>query len=239
MVTFPLKISTLSTKFRAKIFILFEFTIAAMISSYPFFSIGLKDWNGTIYCLITNSQMYDIFSWVVLQGGNLLVSGLIVAIFTTLILIGTYKANKKHHQMTGHNSTSSSQNRKREAQLTHTLVVVAILFLVLRLPFVITYYVSEFRSDLFKQLGLWAQFVVYAINAVANVLAVLNYSINFFLYCLCGSAFRQELMQMCGYHTRCHHVAGIKKTNAISRSTHSIYTTQTGISSKESGLTQE
>lgn len=39
--------------------------------------------------------------------------------------------------------------------------------------------------------------MLYIANKAADCLAILNYDVNFFLYCLCGSVFRRQLMTQC------------------------------------------
>ena len=74
--------------------------------------------------------------------------------------------------------------RDVEQQLTVMLVAVATTFIVLRLPYTVSYYVDQ-ESD---AIG------VYVAKKVFEIFFVTNYAINFFLYCLSGSAFRNQLI---------------------------------------------
>ena len=93
---------------------------------------------------------------------------------------------------------SSSSNM--ELQLTIMLISVAIAFLVLRLPYTVTYYLNAYKREIWVPLDIWFSYRIYVINKICDMIAVCNYGVNFFLYCLCGSSFRRRLwfMLKCG-----------------------------------------
>lgn len=193
IVRFPLHVTTVLTTKRAKLVCLLEVAMALMLSSYPLYTVGLRQWDTYILCLVTDNRVYNIMSWIVLRAGNLLVAGTIVTTFTVLIIYHMMVASRDRYRMV----SNQNSNQSREAQMTRTLIAVAILFVVLRLPFVISYYIELHYSSHRIKLDPWHDFALFAVNQVANVLAVTNYAINFFLYCLCGSAFRRELRKAC------------------------------------------
>ena len=119
--------------------------------------------------------------------GELVIPSVVVCIFTALIIRKLSEASK-HRKRVLRMSSSVSQER----QVTYILLAVAITFVVIRLPYVVTFYVNEYKEELWPHLSDWEKFYIYAANRIAYVLSVVNYCINFFLYCLCGSTFQVQ-----------------------------------------------
>ena len=92
---------------------------------------------------------------------------------------------------------SSAWNRDtREKQLTAMLLAVASTFIIIRLPYIVCYYIDLEKKRLFKDLDGWKSFTIYTLKTVTYVIAVINYAINFFLYCLSGSLFRKQFRSL-------------------------------------------
>lgn len=58
--------------------------------------------------------------------------------------------------------------------------------------------------------------MLYILNKAADCLAILNYDVNFFLYCLCGSVFRRQLIAQCAGCWG--HIKGVVTSNSSSSS---------------------
>jgi len=80
-----------------------------------------------------------------------------------------------------------------ERQLTAMLVAVCIAFVFLRLPYTISYYIYTYRKKLWTSASPELEFQLFAAMRLTDVIATLNYVVNFFLYGLCGSYFRQQV----------------------------------------------
>ena len=213
IVAFPLKVFRISTATKAKIVIVIELIIAFSITSFPLFTLGIIPHKGRETCqIIPPNTTYEQWMWVVIRGGELVCPSLIVCVFTSLIIFKLAKASKnRHKQLEGQVNKGKSRGSSHERQLTIILVAVAITFVVIRLPYTITFYVNEYKEEVWVPLDKWFSFKIYVINSIAQVLAVVNYAINFFLYCMCGSTFRRELWKAFG----CSHKNGQRNHTSI------------------------
>ena len=76
-------------------------------------------------------------------------------------------------------------------QVTIMLLMVAVTFILLKVPYTVSwywrYYIRSTRAN-----GLTPYSLDVATN-LTNILSVMTYSINFFLYSVCGSSFREAL----------------------------------------------
>jgi hypothetical protein len=81
-----------------------------------------------------------------------------------------------------------------EHQLSAMLVGVCVAFVCLRLPYTIAYYIHEYRKELWgSSLDNATETRLHAAKQITDVIATSNYVVNFFLYSLCGSYFRQQI----------------------------------------------
>ena len=184
----PLRVGRISTPCKAKIVIVVEFLLSLALSSFVWFTLGSGTHNNIPRCLIVRKHEYKVLSVVIMGFGELVIPSVVVCIFTALIIRKLSDASK-HRKRVLRMSSSVSQER----QVTYILLAVAITFVVIRLPYVVTFYVNEYKEELWPHLSDWEKFYIYAANRIAYVLSVVNYCINFFLYCLCGSTFRYKI----------------------------------------------
>jgi hypothetical protein len=91
--------------------------------------------------------------------------------------------------------TSTGSSVPPERQLTAMLVAVCVAFVCLRLPYTIAYYIYTYRAQLWTthQLTPDFDFQTFVAWRFTDVIATSNYVVNFFLYSLCGSYFRQQV----------------------------------------------
>ena len=85
------------------------------------------------------------------------------------------------------------KERRSEKQTNMTLIAVALSFLLLRPPYIISYCIY-FRGVLWKNgpCDPLFDFRSFAASGITYIFAVLNYSLNFVLYFVSGSSFRKE-----------------------------------------------
>jgi len=73
------------------------------------------------------------------------------------------------------------------------LVCVSVAFVCLRLPYSISYALYEYGKDIYPNRTPAAALRYMLAKEITDVIATTNYVVNFFLYGLCGSYFRQQV----------------------------------------------
>ena len=98
-------------------------------------------------------------------------------------------------------STNVIFYRSVENQLTAMLIAVAVSSLVLRLPYATAFYLKFYSHHIWSAPNMYG---LVTAQKVTEIFAVMNYVLNFFLYCLCGSTFRNNLRRFlhCKSRTR-------------------------------------
>ena len=212
-VRWPLHAHHLSTVSRARIVISVTYVICFTLGAYPLWTVAVDYYkDGTeLMCTVVKEVRYTVWSWIVLRIGSLLLPGLIMCVVTGLIIFTLAKAKDQRmrrlssRQQCNVESKEHVSKHNMERQLTIILLAVALSFILLRLPYTITYYVNSYKSQIWDPLSLERSMVIYTFNKIADVIATSNYAINFFLYCVCGSTFRNQLRAlMCSRTSRCH-----------------------------------
>ena len=91
---------------------------------------------------------------------------------------------------------SSSASKSTQRQLTIMLVTICCAAVCLQLPYTIVYLINDEKQSLWPgDRTLHAK--VYLFTKVTDVIATSNYAVNFALYCVSGSKFRQGAKKMC------------------------------------------
>ena len=80
-----------------------------------------------------------------------------------------------------------------ERQLTAMLVAVSVAFVCLRMPYTVAFYVHSYRNQLWGVVSPQLEFITYSAYKLTDIVATSNYVVNFFLYSMCGSYFRQQV----------------------------------------------
>jgi len=95
--------------------------------------------------------------------------------------------------------SSKDKSKSTQRQLTVMLVAVCIAAVCLQLPYMILYEVNDRRSDWWpaddKYSSVRFAFILAA-REVAEALSIANHAINFFLFCVSGSSFRQQVRKV-------------------------------------------
>ena len=127
----------------------------------------------------------------VIRFGILLIPSVLVCIFTGLI-IGTLTQQRRKRQRL---MQTRDARMTSEYQLNILLINIAIMFLLIRMPYVIFYYLYQYRASVFSDVTPWIQYRLYACMSISQSICVANYACNIFLFSFCGSSFRTELVQ--------------------------------------------
>src|SRR6218665_650366 len=196
-VAFPLRISLISTLRRSRVSIFIIAVISFSLAAFSFWSFTIS---GAPQCVIANDASYQIWNTVILKLGTLVIPGVLLAILTVIIVVLLYRArNKRKSQLA---VTVRSQRKKcsnpglsTEIQLTIMLVAVCVATIALRAPYTIAYYYPQpcWGSPPCKTLRDAQTFVAYRVTEVFNVI---NYAINFILYCMSGRSFREQIRKV-------------------------------------------
>ena len=213
-VTMPLHVATISTPFKAKITIAVVTIICIVLGMFPFWTTGVGLWEGDRYCLILDKS-YHVWNMAILRVGSLFLPGIIIFIFTIVIVVSLVRASRKRRAM------GQAKGKGVEGQLTAMLVAVSITFLVLRIPYTTFWYLNS-KGD-YLGFSDTTRYYIYSTRFVADVIATANYATNFFLFCLCGSAFRTQLARLFGRK---------RKDNR----SHSVNTHTTGLATSRSSV---
>ena len=189
----PLKTARWSRPNSARMIILFLLVFSSLLSSPIFTFLGISTHNGKQFCYITPEQRRYFLVWCMsgVVAFEMIVPGFVILILTGMIIYKLTLASSLRTSLQGNGVLSG---RRSEKQTNATLIAVASAFLLLRLPYVISYYLY-LNIVLTKKKACTSLFEyrVFAVFAISYIFAILNYSINFVLYFVAGSSFRKEL----------------------------------------------
>ena len=201
-VAFPLKVTRISTPKIAKLAIGGIWLVSLILGIFPLWTVEVRPVRFIPYTACLVGDMYNIFNWISLRVGSLLVPGLLMMIFTVLIAVCLCRAEEARMRRLSTNSSKSgtlqAYNRvcRLEHQLTVMLLAVAISFILFRLPYTVTFYVKHYENIHFPETDIWRSYrIVFALK-ITDIFVSLNYASNFFLYCLCGSTFRKQFTKL-------------------------------------------
>jgi growth hormone secretagogue receptor len=197
---YPLRAAQISTKKNARIIIIGTYIICAVLTAFPFWVLGKVEADGEIYCGFYNADVYNRWNWAINRAGSLIIPSGILFITTALIVIKLKQIQKQRSGLVNQNQYQKSGSI--ENQLTLMLIAVSVAFLLLRLPYTICYYLNTYRKHFFHPVSQQLESSLKTATGITDAIASANYSINFFLYCLSGTAFRSQfiLLVCCKVH---------------------------------------
>ena len=196
-IAFPLVVKHISTRMKARLTISTISAVGLGLGSFPLWTLHTDKWQGKALCQYKDKRMYDLWSHVVLRFGQLLIPSLLIFILTTLIIIFLARAGNRRAELFQFNGLRRKNVvRHVERQLTFMLLFVAITFLALRLPYCVTYYFTLHKETIWPEMTDMQKYHLYVANKIADILATINYAANFFLYCVSGSIFRQQITRI-------------------------------------------
>lgn len=177
-------------------------------------------------CLVLDEESYELWSMVILRVGTLALPAIIITVSTVAIVYHLAKAHRRRRiRLEGQSTVSKgipvsacisfakcrkemtilsrreppAKTRSPDRQLTAMLLAVCFAFFCLRLPYTIVYYVHVHRKTIWPddEMDPSKSFWIFVLLRSTDVLATSNYVVNFFLYCLCGTYFRQQIRLVC------------------------------------------
>ena len=207
-VIFPFKIMRLSSPTKAVVVVSTIGVICFSLACFTFFTLEAGFYRGSPLCKYTDQLSYSLWVVVVVAGvGEMVLPSLIVTIFTLLIIWRLALARQERVRMRQGDGQMPSGRRQKtsEVQPTIALIAIAIVFVSIRMPYVIMFFVNMYKKDIWHCLDKWLSYKIYAVYTLSMVLAVLNYAVNFCLYCFTGTAFRTEVRR-CMVHRVSNHL---------------------------------
>ncbi len=209
---YRLPLQVLCTRKKAKVTLACMFFVCSAVSSFSFATIGTvqnvnkNNVNVTdVRCLIYRESRRFYRDWLAIFFGlgELLIPSIAVAFFTGIIIWKLSVAAKERSKTIGHQTRASRASK--ESQPTMALLSIAITFVLLRLPYIVAYYINEYKVELWKDITLKSKFQIYIAYSFTFVLSTLTYSISFLLFCLTGQTFRKELRRcICRFRGSAH-----------------------------------
>ena len=216
MVKYPFKASHYDRTLYGVLLILASFLFAAVSSLYQALISETQKtgkWKG---CCRTNINV-DVFIYFHLSLHVLcveVIASLIVLILTIITVNGIRKANLQRKQMSNISesltapsspSTSDQERRKNpqmETQLTKMLIVLALVFIFVRMPFTITYWYDYLMWFIYwSKTGRPASAATYTLNMRSTInvfftFYMANYATNFLVYITFWPAFRKKVVDI-------------------------------------------
>ena len=192
-IVFPFSVHKYSSVTKARIVILSILLVSAGLCSTAFVAIGHREYKKQVRCLILESylEFYQNWQMACLIAGEMFIPSILVTIFTVLIVWKLTRGRKSN--ILRRDTHLDIRRRSKERQPTISLIAIAITFVTLRLPYIIAYQLYNNY-----QLGHGNpdyQFQIFSAYSITFIFAVMNYSVNFWLYFAFGSTFRYELLQ--------------------------------------------
>ncbi len=193
-VAYPTKVKTICTVRTSRVAIGSIVVAAFVLGAFPSWTLGLSSGR----CVVKARESYNM--WMTsLRIACYLLPALTMVIVSCLISAFLYKARKLRQRMSTHSGTGSRQ-ASMDRQMTGIMLAVASTFVVLRLPYILSYWVAYRKDDIWGDtLDDWVTYRLTAAVKITDVFATANYAISFFLFCLSAGAFRKQLRRMfCG-----------------------------------------
>lgn len=226
-VIFPFKIMRLSSPNKAVAVVTTLGLICFSLACFPFFTLEAKPYHGSPLCQYSNRLRYSVWLVVVVALiGEMVVPSVIVTIFTLLIIWKLAIARRERLRMRmrpGNDRKCGRRPKSSELQPTIALVAIAIVFVSIRMPYVIMFFINEYKKVIWTCIDKWLSYKIYVIYSMSMVLAVLNYAVNFCLYCVTGNTFRTEVRR-CMFHRVPNYIIPRTRSNVtVYRGRDSVY----------------
>ena len=199
-VTFPFKIANISSPMKAVVVILAEAVVCFSLACFPFFTLKVRIYGESWLCAISSESYHTYHTWVMVAVagvGELVLPSIIVSIFTVLIIVKLVEAQRNRGRL----SMSEMRVRGRQRQPTIALVVIAATFVTVRMPYLIMFFVNDLSKTFSPHISSAAQYNIYIAYTISEVFAVLNYAVNFFIFCVSGNTFRAEFAKCYMWNT--------------------------------------
>ena len=200
VVWFPFKASSMCNSKRAKLTIIGMVFLIMMYNLHVFWTLGLRSYRGGRVTACGPSMddyfMLEIFPVMKLVSYSIL--PFIIVLFLNLAITVRLWSNRMAISRAASDSDTGSASRASQNRITVMLLTVSFVWLILTAPFMLWSILripnggdqQKAQSFLFK--------------TTCFLLLYVNHGINFYLYCLAGRRFRQDLQDvMCAPCARC------------------------------------
>ncbi len=184
VVWWPLKAKRLSTLRKSRVIVCVSLVLCGVIHSYNFLIWDMR----AGHCDMSLEHAYfflNVYPWLSAVAYSYLPVTMIV-VCNILILVGLKKAAKRRKML-------STQENRDTRSLTITMVAICVTFVVNTIPLTIFFAVLVGAGQYVQRTP--------AMSLGRNIILILgltNHSINFFLYVMTSSKFREELRGLCG-----------------------------------------
>ena len=178
--------------------ILTIFVISGAVTAYPYWTLAVYDYDTFTMCTHIDKHTLEIWTWVIIRVGSLLLPGFLVFILTGRLIckLSEFRMITSCDDVHDVTMTQPRPRMRSRVEIQHIamLITVAVFFLLLRLPYIIMYYVFSFREKFFgNDMDFWFEHKLWMATDIAYAVSASNYAVNFFLYCLSSSLFRRQL----------------------------------------------
>ncbi|CAH1796313.1 unnamed protein product [Owenia fusiformis] len=241
-VYFPLQSKRISTRTSTCVTMVVIFVVILLINGHFLFTHGTfyLDWYGTVYtylCTYIDDNDFfhnTIWTWLDLSVASL-VPFLMLIICNTLIIVKLMRSQKRRQEM---NVSSSRTDHTRS--MTIMLLAISFIFVILTSPIVI--YLKGHQEST-KDRSPLAEARDKLVWAIVNMFLYLNNAINFFMYCLSGGRFREEMRKLfccvgIGMQRQTSYTGGYTKQSSLNGSTtQTVPTVSSDVSRKTADVT--
>ena len=166
------------------------------------------------YCGVVDtyiSFVFNIYPWIDFCLITLVPFAIIISCNVAIVcrlLCSRYKIQGLHFN-----------SQVKMTSMTAVLITVSILFLVTTAP--LSIYLTPQEWDMQKAVSVYQEATLDLVYAILNMINYINYSVNFFLYCVSGPRFRKELKVMFSWKKRIHPI----DTRSAPHTGHTVTTT--------------
>ncbi len=183
VVWWPLKAKWLSTRNKSRVVVCVSLVLSGVIHSYTFLIWDLREGR----CNMKIEQAYFFYNIYPLLSGVVYsyLPVTIIIVCNVLILVGLRRAAEKRKSL-------SQQENQDTRSLTITMVTICVTFVVTTMPITILYTVLLGTGEWIYQKPAMA-----LVRTIILILGLANHSVNFFLYVMTSSKFREELRGLC------------------------------------------
>lgn len=198
-VAWPLKIVDISTPRRVHILIALIAFGSLALGLFPFWTVDRVFEKNGPRCRISNPSAYNLWNDIVIKVCSLVIPCVLITVLTMAIISLLYRARKRRKTCLSASIKSRQQSTavrliSMETQMTIMLVAVCVSTAALRAPYTIAYYI---RSNIwYTRRSSETEITSYFASRSTDLINVINYAVNFILYCLCGSSFRKECAKL-------------------------------------------
>ncbi|XP_076464107.1 uncharacterized protein LOC143296183 [Babylonia areolata] len=145
-----------------------------------------------------NAALFDVIEHAIVMNGVPLMSVVVVGVCTCITIVQLKRVIvwRKNASSAVSRDASTSTATSQQLALVKMLVIVCCIFVTTSSPFVLLCITTLVRPEFFLNRRFASMFL--AVHALLLVLGMINSSINFFVYLLRSSRFRQELCAVTG-----------------------------------------